>query len=287
LLFLDVERFLDERFDLERLGLFDFMLLRELFDLLLDRLLDLLLDLCLEFFDFLLELLGVLERRVLRRLERRLADRDRDADLLGPFGVRARRADLFREADLLALLFDDLGVRLRLDDFFRDPERLLLLLLLDDFGLLALREALLESDFLGPLGVRARREDFDRLTLVLLLEAFREVDLLTLRLLALGVLERLAVRRLARAARLPLDLFGPFGVRARREDLLRETLRLELFLCAFGVRDRREDLRLAERDLLRVRERFCFFADFALESERALFLTPISLFLFSNISALY
>lgn len=116
------------------------------------------------------------------------------------------------------------------------------------------------------------------------------------RLLDLGVrLLREALRRVERR-RLELrdDLFGAFGVRARRL----EDLRLELRIFeAFGVRLRRADrIRLLPLELrrldafgvrLRRAVRFCFLTEPGFDSERARFLIPISLFLFSSIIFLY
>jgi len=126
---------------------------------------------------------------------------------------------------------------------------------------------------LGALGVRARREEERR-------EADLEVDLVDdRRFEAFGA----RARRRRRTALRPADLrrlpfFGPFGVRARRADLRLEAERVVLLLADRGV--------LARRLLLL--ERLAFFALPAEASLRArFFLTPISLFLFSSISALY
>jgi len=218
--------------------------------------------------------LGVLERRFeLRREERLLADLD--FDLLGAFGVLARRANFFRDADRLTLLLVAFGVLLRRFELRR-------------------RDALLEVlfDRLGALGVLLRRDvlfrETERLTL---LEAFGVLDLREL---------RREVRRLVlREALRDLDFLGALGVRERREDLFLDVLLLDLFLLSLGVRERRarrlEDRLLVERDVdldffgaLGVRDLFCFFFDGVFfVSERARFLIPINLFLFSSISALY
>jgi len=271
--------------DLAFLDVFDLDLLLVVFDLDLlafrDELFpdfELLFDLFLELLDFferfdlrdferdlLLDFFGIRDFRVL--LEPRLAERDLLRDFFGALGVRARREDFFFEAERLTLfdtlrleLFEALGVRLRRLDLRRDADRLALL------------------DFFGAIGVRLLR--FELLRLVLF-----EADLF---LDAFGVWLRRLELRLEADLLVLLDFgllfFGALGVRLRRLELTLEADRLVLldfdFFGAFGLLER-----LADR-------RFCFFleGDFplAFPSERArFFLIPISLFLFSSISALY
>jgi len=241
----------------------------------------------------LLDALGVRLRRLdLRRDELRLLL------FFGALGVRERRFELLREADLLLdadllfdadLLLDALGVLLRL--FFedlrladRDVLRLPLLFFLGAFGVRARRLLLFRDElrFLD-LGVRLLRLDFGREAFFdfffeLTFDSTSDTSLrATLRLGALGVLARRL--ELRRDTDLDTDLDS---------DLL------ELLFEALGVRLLRLALRRLDDFLDRlgafgVLLRLAFFLDgdlAILEVERARFFSPMSLFLFSSMSAL-
>jgi len=257
LLLLDAERLLldfgvlDRLLARRRLGVFDFLALSSVS----------------------VSALGALGVRAFRlELERRLA-----------LGVLDRRLDL-RDADLLLL---DLGVlerlfarrRLGVLDFFASPS----------------------TSGLGALGVRARRRDEERrLEALGVLERRRETDRL---LEDLGVFDRfLDRRRLGVRDFFGLSSasgFGALGVLARRLTALRPFEALGVLdlrrlrrrrrvdrerLGALGVLDRRALLRF---EALGVRLRLAFLVGFEVSGLRARFLIPISLFLFSSISALY
>lgn len=202
---------------------------------------------------------------LLRRLDELL-----DADLLGAFGVRLRfelRRVPLLDADFFFL--ESLGVRLR-----RLARRF---------------DEVLDDPFFGAFGVRLRRFEVLRDTLFVE-DFFFEAFGVRLRRLETLLEADLFLAALRETERLSLNLVD-FGVRDLRDER-RLDFRLELrdtlsdFFGAFGVRDLRVDF-FCERVLEVLR--FCFFLDsaFPLESDRARFLIPINLFLFSSISALY
>jgi len=247
--------------------------------------------------------LGVLERRlVLREAERLLEDLgvfDRflerrrlgvldflgtSVSALGAFGVLARRREELRRLEAFGVLERRLVLR-EADRLLLDLgvlERLLARRRLGVFDFLASPSA----SGLGALGVLALRREVERR------EALGVLDL------RFGVFDRFFDRR-----RLGVRdflgssvVFGAFGVLARRLTALRPFEALGVLdlrrrrradrerLGAFGVLDRRELLRL---DALGVRLRLAFLVGLEVSGLRARFLIPISLFLFSSISALY
>jgi len=248
--------------------------------------------------DLRLGALGVDARRVDLRLERREVEREAER-LFEAFGARAlrarrRRRDFFGALDSSpedtadrALRLGALGVEARRADL-----------------LLERREVDLEVDRrFDALGARARRaarrrrEDF---LLVLVSSPEDAADrFLDLRLGALGVRARRTERR--REVDFDFDFaFDAFGARALRLRVtaLRPAERRRLRLGALGVRalraDRLELLRLEDLGVLARRadfflllERLAFLVFAGVPSLRALFLIPISLFLFASISALY
>jgi len=190
----------------------------------------------LDFFDD----FGVRERRLedLRAVDAlELLEDRRDFDLLGDFGVCARRA-LFLFEDFFDDFFEDLGVRdrrLRFEAERRDADleelrRVDTLDLERRLGLFGVRARLallrrdlrLDLDFFDDFGVRERRDD--------------------LRVDALDPLDPLEDR-----VRRDLDLLGDLGVRARLALFFFDDF-FDVFFEDLGVRERRLRFEAERRD---------------------------------------